>query len=150
MSIAESIFGIEAPAFEADSTKIELNHIIVLSETFDDGLIEHESIINGFREWDNKGDHYEIELQMFLYKYASPKTTYLLLKNYHRTLVDKFYRRGDGQAFRNSSDEFIQFRFDQMIPDIIESNGEYLDILKLRFISADPLEYSSALKETGS
>jgi hypothetical protein len=150
MSIAESIFGIAAPAFEVDGNKIELSHAVVLSEVFDDGLIEHESIINGFREWDNIGDHYEINLQIYLYKYADPQITYLQLKSYHRILVDKFYRRSDGQAFRNSNNDFIQFRFDQLIPDIIESKGEYLDILRLKFISADILEYSSALKETGS
>lgn len=150
MTIAQSIFGIAAPAFEIGGNKIELSHAIVLSEDFDDGLIEHESIINGFREWDNIGDHYEINLQMLIYKYADPKTKYIELKTYHKTLVDKFYRRSDGQAFRNSNNDFIQFRFDQLIPDIIESNGEYLDVLRLRFISADTLEYSSALKETGS
>jgi len=150
MAISPSIFGVEAPAFEVAGNKILLSHAIVLSERFDDGLIEHESIINGFREWDNIGDHYEINLQIFLYKYAESRAAYLLLKDYHRTLVDKFYRRSDGQAFRNSNNDFIQFRFDQLIPDIIESDGEFLDVLKLRFISADTLEYSSALKETGS
>jgi len=150
MSISPSIFGIEAPAFEVAGNKILLSHAIVLSERFDDGLIEHESIINGFREWDNIGDHYEIELQIFLYKYADPIEKFVELKSFHRTLVDKFYRRADGQPFRNSDNDFIQFRFDQLVPDVIESNGEYLDVLKLKFISADTLEYSSALKETGS
>lgn len=150
MSLNPSIFGVAAPAFESGVNTIALDHVVVLSEKFDEGNIQFESVINGFREWENIGDHYEIELQMFLYKYADPAAKYAELKTYHRTLVDKFYRRQDGQAFRNSDEDYVKFRFDQLIPSIIFSNGEFLDIVKLKFISADILKYSSGALESES
>ncbi|MBS4034406.1 MAG: hypothetical protein KGZ85_08085 [Ignavibacterium sp.] len=145
-----SIFGIEAPQFEADSEIILLDHVVIerANDSFYYGDIIHESVFNRYIVWTDMGDHFNFRLLMYLFKYDNPQEKYDELKLYHRSLV-KLWRRRDGQPFRNNNDEIVLFRFDQMNESFLH-NVKYPDVLTLVFKSQDPIDISKTLVSYGS
>lgn len=145
-----SIFGIEAPQFEFDSTIVELDHVVISNEnnSFDYDDIVHESVFNRYRVWTDMGDHFTFRLLMYLFKYDNPQAKYDELKAYHKSLV-KLWRRRDGNPFRNAANEIVLFRFDQMNESFLH-DYLYPDILSLVFISQDPIDISKTLVSYGS
>lgn len=145
-----SIFGIEAPQFEADSEIILLDHVVIGKENdfFDYDDIKHESVFDRYRVWTDMGDHFNFRLLMYLFKYDDPQAKYDELKLYHRSLV-KLWRRRDGQPFVNRDGDPVLFRFDQINESFLH-DVKYPDILILVFKSQDPVDISKTLVSYGS
>lgn len=141
----ESIFGIEAPQFEADSEIIELDHVVIDpdNDLFDYADIKHESVFNRYRVWTDMGDHFTFRILMYLFKYEHPQQKYDELKLYYRTLV-KLWRRRDGSPFRDKDNQIVLFRFNKLDESFIQTI-DYPDILTLEFVSQDVIDFSKTL-----
>lgn len=150
MTIAQSIFGIEAPKFIKDSTTILLDHIIVLNDNPELEIIRQESIINRHREWVVIGDHWTFEINILLFKFEDDALTiYNTIKDYEYEIVDSLYRRRDGIAFKDADNNDVPFRLDYVHEFYID-RWDYPDLLNLKFSSQERVVIEKSAIDPGS
>jgi len=148
-SITLTSNGTGTQTFESYTTKIELKNFIMTKDEPEEKGFYYESVINGHTEWNEKGMHYVMELQLNLHK----ETTYATRLAYFKSLAALlyanvyFYRYIDAisaQLFRDASSDavlFTMYKFELSY----ETQSEYKDILKIGFRSKDYVDLSKTL-----
>jgi len=102
------IWGASYSKFVSGVTTVELPNSILHPDFIKPDIIEHQSIISGKKNWINKGDYSEFKVQVNLFKYTDPNTTFNLVESYKFAQVT-FYPHKDGQPMKDIFGSEIQF-----------------------------------------
>jgi len=144
------IFGTGRPKFVydlggEDESEILLDHFIVDDDNLEDDVIEHESVITKYRDWEEKGEHYLFSGRMNIFRFGNPFAKYQEVMAYKNSLVT-LWRHRDHDAFQDSSGNIVLFKV-KMEPYYF-TQAKYKDVIKLTFKSQKPVDIDKCLQQT--
>ncbi len=134
------IFGVAAPKFIYDrggagETTVLLDYAKIVNDEPEVRTIKHESELSGKKVFIPRGQHWNFDVVVNLYKYGDPLAAYLNFKSYQDVLVT-LYRHRDGEPFKKPGGADCLFYITEVtayaFEDII-----YRDRLMLRFESSE-------------
>lgn len=146
MMPSASAFGKLSPKFEESGTEVELNHIIVLQNEPEDLDIEQMSVVNYYRDWVSRGEHWIFSLRMNLFAYPDPRAKFNEIMAYQRTVIDRLWMHRDRDCFKDTLGNDAAFRL-TIRPSWLESPN-YYDILFLTFRSQKVIDISKSVIAT--
>ena len=119
---------------------VSLSKIVIIKDEPVVRQVIQESEITGHREYVRRGDHWNFELRMNLFKYSDPRSKYEELYQYLHKKVS-LYRHNDGTPFMQSDGTDALFIFDAMLSRYL-TTVNYEDLLILTFKSLDFVDLS--------
>lgn len=134
------IFGTGEPKFISAGKTVLIDHSIIKPKFIDPQELEHDSIINGTRNFITLGDYSEFTVLIYLFKYDykvdgyTPEEKFNELIAYNHKDVDQFFPHRDGISIRDSSNNAVQFHVTNPNFYYLEDD-EDLDTLELTFKS---------------
>jgi hypothetical protein len=137
--VANSIFGVQAPKFEKNSTVVTLLYAIFNLDEPEKMHTRHQSVLTGHRSYRDNGRHWIYEVTLNLWKWQDPeiiKAKFEEIWTYKKTIVDKLWKHKDSEALQDQYGNFIKYKIDQVIP-IYLSTPTYPDKVIVRFKSVD-------------
>ena len=128
------ITGISSPKFiydlgGANEATVSLEYSVITENAPEPKLYEHVSVVNGHREIENVGRHWNFELRIHLFKYSDPLSKLNQIRAYEGKDVT-LYAHGDGPKFNQL---FILASVEEAYWD----TPDYKDVLILKFRSKD-------------
>ena len=122
------------------SVTVSLDKMVIVKDEPVVRQIIQESEITGHREYVRRGDHWDFQIRLNLFKYSDPRSKYEELYQYlHRKV--SLYRHSDGSPFVDSDGNDALFIFDAMLSKYL-TTIDYEDLLILTFKSLDWVDLS--------
>ena len=142
------IFGSEEPKFVTQSgVTVLLGHSNIEPNWMTPNLIEHQSVLNGHREWiEVSGEHAEFSVTINLHKYPSAENKFREIYT-HRNSEVYFHPHKDKAAIRDADDNRVLFKIVEVTPFYLYYDEAYVnyDALIIKFRSKDPVDYEKTL-----
>ena len=142
------IFGLLHPKFQIPGGNfITLEHANIEPSWMQPNLIEHQSVLNGHREWVKVSDeHAEFVITVNLHKYDSAENKFRELLLYRNTEV-YFHPHSDAGAIRDANGDKVLFRIVEMTPfyNFYDEAYVHYDAIIIKFRSKDPVDYEQSI-----
>lgn len=138
MKISPSIFGWQPPKFVSGTDEVLLDYWVTMRDEPEDQGLRHQSVINHYRTWIDRGEHWAFEGSVNLFKYNDPLAKWTEINSKRGDLVT-LWRRRDKDAFKDTAGNIVPFKFRIIIPIWIEAKG-FPDRLILKFESQQPVD----------
>jgi len=134
------IFGNSNSKFVSGATTVDLPYSVLDPDWIMPDVLEHQSIISGKKNFINKGYYSEFKVQINLWKYANPNTSFDELESYKFSQVT-FYPHKDSDPIKDIFGNESQFLISDIEPYYLTSTTQK-DIALITF-TAD--RYSSLI-----
>jgi len=146
--MSNSIFGSSAPKFVYDlggvnEATVLLDYCIITRDDPDVRKIVHESELSADRDFITRGDFWEFEVMVNLYKYEDPRNKFEEIYQY-KNLNVALWKHRDGSAFLDSSGDEVLFYIDEITPRNL-TRLDYKDVLFIRFLSLKEVDFSNSV-----
>jgi len=109
-------------------TEIEFDNSVLDGDFIRPELLEHESVVSGYRSFVKNGDRSNLLITDYVYKNADTKTRLQTLQALEGELVS-FYPDKNGSAIKNKSGEVQDFYVQRVIPIYLLKNKTILAVM---------------------
>lgn len=125
--------------YDLEESKVE--------KDYQNDLLTHQAI-NGKTTYILKGNYYDFNITLSLYKYSDPKTMFSNLYNlYMNQTKVQYYIHADGYPIKDKDNNVVWFRITDFKPyELQEEQSLYdEDMIQLTFSSTDYVDISKSL-----
>lgn len=142
------IFGTSYPKLKSGTTIYQLGKSLIDPSFAEPNLVEHRSIINGFKSWRIKGsgDHASFRITMNLFKYESPRVKFEELYVLNHQYVKLMLHQDSGLWFQDVDGNDADFFISLMLPFYLQTAPpNYQDRLLIELQSQKALNLTDSL-----
>lgn len=147
--MVEPLFGLAAPKFIYDpggvNEEIVLDYSVIQKDELKPDIIVHKSVLNGHREFINKGSHHLFEVRIHLHKYTDKAARLVKLKELKSYLTFDviLYRHSDGVSIKNLLGDPVLYTITE-IEEGYYKTPDFKDIVTIAFQSKDYVDFSNS------
>lgn len=138
-----AILGTTYPKFIVGASTVLLENSVLNTSFQEADILEHKSIMNGYKSYVVNGDYSSFSVLVYLYKYAVPKTKFQEIYAYNH-LNCYFYPHSDGLAIKDSGGTDVYFHISSMKLDYLNNINDF-DVLYMNFNSIDYTDVEESL-----
>ena len=137
-----AIFGSGSAKIVSGSTSASLEYSVLTPEWVISDYVEQTSVMNGNRNYIGLGDYSKFKVDVYLYKYSSPKTKFNEIYRYiHKDVI--FYPHIDGNTLFSPVGATQSCHITDMKLSYID-NLYYRDLLTITFESKGYVDIASS------